>query len=387
MKRYDELVYKIKDEIIDYAKQIHANPETTNEEVFACKLLSDYLITKGFDVTVDVCGHHTGFIATYDTKIEGPHVAITAEYDALKGLGHACGHNLIAMMSVGSGVVLKDVIPNGKISVYGTPGEEGGFNGSSKASFVDCGKFKDVDFSCSIHPGPYTHATSNFIACRTLEVEFFGTPSHASASPELGCNALDAMINFYNQINALRQQMLDGSRVHGVITHGGDAPNIIVEYTKAVFYVRSPKKTDNNDLVEKFKTIAHASALGSFCKVVVSENNNPVDNVIKNDTFDQLFNEEFTKLGEEVLPIPTSNGSTDVGNVSQVVPTVHPTLKICDLNVNYHTKEFAVATNTDYAYEQMIKGAISIVNVVNRLYNEPETRNKITEEFNQKKEI
>ncbi len=336
-----EQVETLKAEIISLSHQVHAHPEVTNTEHFACQLLANYLQEHGFEVQVDVAGHSTAFIAIYDTKKPGPNVALTAEYDALPGIGHGCGHNIIGASSVGAAVVLKQTIKYGKITVLGTPGEEGGENGSSKGSFVRAGYVSDVDFSCSIHPAATTKLSAPTLACRVLEVEFFGQTAHAAGSPENGINALDALINFYNQINALRQQLSDDIRIHGVILDGGLAPNIIPDYTKARFFVRAKSKINAARTVDKFKTVAKAAADGAFTTFKVTEIQNAVDNLVPNNTLDNVFKEAFEILNLKVEKNDLSFGSTDVGNISHIVPTVHPTIKIGPDDLVGHTVEFA----------------------------------------------
>lgn len=373
-------------ELLELSHQIHSKPEITNTEYFACELLSTYLKEKGFTVKTDVCNHPTAFVATYDTNKVGPHLGITAEYDALPGLGHACGHNIMGASSVGAGVVLQDVLTCGKLTVFGTPGEEGGVNGSSKGSFVRDGYLQDVDFSISVHPSSKTQTSSKSIACRVFEVEFFGKPAHAAGSPEDGINALDALINFYNQINALRQQLKDDVRIHGIITDGGQAPNIIPDYTKARFYLRAKTKTTVIDVVEKFTVIAEAAAAGAFATVKVTEIQNAVDNLVPNKRLDQVFYEKFTDLGEDVSkPLDSEGaGSTDVGNISQVVPTVHPTVKIGPDDLVGHTEEFAACARAESGDRGLIIAAKAMVASSYQVYNQPELLTAIIAEFTAK---
>lgn len=379
---YDK-VDQIRSKLIDLSHQIHAKPETTNNEYFGCELLANYLKENGFEVIIDVCSHPTAFIATYDTQIAGPHVAITAEYDALPNLGHACGHNIIGASSVGAGVILRNVIEKGKITVLGTPGEEGGPNGSSKGSFVRYGYLDDVDFSCSVHPSNQTSITAESIACRVLEVEYFGVPAHAAGSPEKGVNALDALINFYNQINALRQQLTDDVRIHGIILDGGVAPNIIPEYTRARFYVRAKTKQTAQEVKVKFEQIAKAAALGAFADYKVTEIQNRVDNIIPNRTLDAVFKRKFEELGEVVETELSGSGSSDVGNISQVVPTVHPCIKIGPTSLVAHTEEFAKSACSKSGDEGLITATKAIVSSTYEVFANPELLLEIKHEFEQ----
>ena len=192
------------------ARDIHAHPETSNHEYFACKRLSELLKSEGFEVQVDVAGHPTGFDARFKSGKPGPVLCFLAEYDALVGLGHGCGHNLFGATSALAGAALAQAakLVGGEIRVYGTPGEEGGENGSAKGSFVREGFFKDVDAALCVHPSSSGHRLTNpSLGCAPVDIEFHGKASHAASAPEQGINALDALIQVYNGINALRQQL------------------------------------------------------------------------------------------------------------------------------------------------------------------------------------
>ena len=203
------------------ALDIHAHPEVSNYEFFACERLGKQLETEGFAVTTDVAGHRTGFSAIYKASKPGPVLVFLAEYDALVGLGHGCGHNLLGSTSCLAAASLKQVIDEvgGEIRVYGTPGEEGGENGSAKGSFVREGFFNDVDAALCVHPGDHNEASCKNIACAPMDIEFWGKPSHAVTAPEKGINALDALILTYNGINALRQHVTDDVRIHGILMY------------------------------------------------------------------------------------------------------------------------------------------------------------------------
>lgn len=374
-------VEELKEEIIKLSHEVHAHPETTSTEHFACELLSKYLKRKGFEVKVDVAGHDTAFTAIYDTGVPGPNVAITAEYDALPGIGHGCGHNIIGASSVGAAVALKETLSLGKVTLLGTPGEEGGPNGSSKGSFVREGYLDNVDFSLSIHPSNENRLTSTSLACRVLEVEYFGQTAHAAGSPEKGINALDALINFYNQINALRQQLTDDIRIHGVILDGGLAPNVIPDYTRARFFVRSKSKKRAEETVEKFKIIAKAASDGAFTTHKVTEIQNAVDNIVPNKRLDRVVADSFELLGLELTEVEKGIGSSDVGNISQVVPTVHPNIKIGPSKLVGHTTEFAACARAKSGDTGLIQATKSIVLTVHDVFNSPELLHEIKEEF------
>lgn len=349
-----------RDIFIDLSQKIHQHPEIGNEEYFAADLLTKFLEEKGFDVERNIAGHETGFIARKQSKNgEYPKIAFLAEYDALPNLGHACGHNIIGAISIAGAVGLGELLDNvsGEVIVYGCPSEEGGGNGSSKGSFVRENLFEGVDVAMIIHPGSEHSITKKSLAVNPLDFEFFGQSSHAAGSPENGKNALDALLHFFNGIATLRQHVKSDVKIHGIITHGGDAPNIIPDYTKARFYIRSSTKEGCDDVTEKVEAIANGAALMTGCRVKVSSFQNRVDNLIPTRYFDELYVETMKKLGVEVsMDSKKGMGSTDVGNVSQIIPTIHPNIKICDCNVFGHTHEFAKAAGSIKGDEAVILG-------------------------------
>lgn len=245
------------------ALDIHARPEVSNYEFFACERLSEQLRQEGFAVQVDVAGHRTGFTAVYKAEKPGPVLVFLAEYDALGGLGHACGHNLFGATSALAASALRQVIDEtgGEVRVYGTPGEEGGENGSAKGSFVREGFFRDVDAALCVHPGADKHLpTTPTLGCAPVDIEFWGKPAHASSAPEKGVNALDALILTFNGINALRQHVTSDVRIHGIITHGGDAPNIVPEYAAGKFYFRAATAARMDEIDGKLRRIVEGAA-------------------------------------------------------------------------------------------------------------------------------
>lgn len=349
-----------RDIFIDLSQKIHQNPEIGNEEYFAADLLTKFLEEKGFDVERNIAGHETGFIARKQSKNgEYPKIAFLAEYDALPNLGHACGHNIIGAISVAGAVGLGELLDNvsGEVIVYGCPSEEGGENGSSKGSFVRENLFEGVDVAMIIHPGSEHSITKKSLAVNPLDFEFFGQSSHAAGSPENGKNALDALLHFFNGIATLRQHVKSDVKIHGIITHGGDAPNIIPDYTKARFYIRSSTKEGCDDVTEKVVAIANGAALMTGCRAKVSSFQNRVDNLIPTRYFDELYVETMKKLGVEVsIDSKKGMGSTDVGNVSHIIPTIHPNIKICDSSISGHTHEFAKAAASKEGDEAIILG-------------------------------
>lgn len=356
------------DEYIKLCHEVHDNPELGDEEFFASKILSEKLRENGFETTLDVCGRETAFYATF-SKGDGVHVAFLAEYDALQGIGHACGHSIIGTASILAAIALsKEENFKGKISVFGTPAEEGNGRGGAKQNFIEEGYFKDVDYAMMIHPANGNFLTRPTLAVAVKEYEFFGKPAHASSNPHSGINALDAMIQFFSGVGLLRQQIKNSSRVHGIITHGGDAPNIIPEYTKARFFIRSDKKEYLSEVVEKVENVLKGAAISTGCTYKITETEKPLYDFKIDEKLDSIFKEEGEKLGMEFEDVNNGEyGSTDAGNVSQVVPMSHIYLKICEKCYVPHTVEFEKATRSKEGEKALKLGATLMMNVALKL--------------------
>lgn len=360
--------------LISLAKEIHAKPEIGNEEVFASYSLSEYLREFDFEVTLGVAGHDTSFYAVKDSGVEGPTIAFLAEYDALPGLGHACGHNIIGTTSVAAGIALSEVLfeTGGKVIVLGTPAEEGGPNGSAKGSFVRHGFLENVDVALMIHPSGRTSLTSPTLAVDPLDFHFYGTAAHASGSPEKGINALDSVIQLFNGINALRQHVTSDVRIHGIITHGGDAPNIVPDYASARFYIRADTWAKTEAVSTRIRAIAEGAALSTGATVKVERFQNEVQDFVLNNVLDSVLHEELESHGEVVFSKRSRGlGSTDAGNISYVVPTAHPYIKIGPDELIAHTNEFREAANSVSGYKALVTGAKTLAGAGYRLLSEP----------------
>lgn len=352
-----EEVDRLSPELLQISRSLHANPELAFEEYQATELLIRTLEEHGFSLERGVARLTTAFTASYASG-EGPTIAFLAEYDALPGMGHACGHNLIASASVGAALALKsrlDQVP-GRVLLVGCPAEE---KGGGKIPLVEAGLFQWVDAAMLVHPSNRTEMVKKALGMRDVQVEFFGKAAHAAALPYLGINALDAVILTFNNINALRQQLRSDARIHGVITHGGKAPNIIPDYAAALFYVRA---LDMGYLEELYQKVlgcfeAAASATGTTYQVKRAGHDYHPHKI--NYSLAQLFRQNLEALGAEVDqgPEDVELGSTDVGNVSQVVPTLQPTITICGPKVSCHMPEFAVASGSSAGEEGMLLAA------------------------------
>ncbi|MCY1620055.1 M20 family metallopeptidase [Staphylococcus pettenkoferi] len=375
----------IKQQLLDYidnhqyeyltiSHQIHQRPELGNEEIFASRTLIDQLTQHDFEVEKDIAGHGTGFIAKYESERPGPTIGYLAEYDALPGLGHACGHNIIGTASVLAGIALKQVIEQlgGTVIVLGCPAEEGGENGSAKASYVKEGIIDELDVALMIHPGNETYRTIDTLAVDVLDIKFYGKSAHASEKAYEARNALDAMISYFNGIAQLRQHIEQDQRVHGVILDGGQAANIIPDYTHARFYTRALTRKALNHLTERVGEIARGAAIQTGCDYEFSPIQNGVNEFVKAPLLDDLFEHYARELGEEVSDDDFGYGSTDTGNVSNIVPTIHPHIKIGSRNLVGHTHRFREAAISAHGDQALLRGAKIIALMGMNLIEDPQ---------------
>ena len=375
-KRIDEIA----DEIWDIALKIHENPELGFEEHKAAAWLTAALEKGGFQVERGVGGMETAFVAVHPTQAEGPAVAFLAEYDALPELGHACGHNIIAAIALGAGLGLapfKETLP-GKLMVIGTPAEEGG---GGKIKLIDAGIFSDVDVAMMVHPADRTLVERGSLSITEVKIEFHGKPAHASGSPEEGINALDAVIQTFVGLNALRQHIRDGARIHGIITHGGTKPNIVPEYAAALFYVRDIDDDYKEELVEKLRKCAEGAALATGAKLTFTRVGHEYKSMRPNHHLAQSFRKNIEELGFEIDPPKGGMGSTDMGDVSQVVPAIHPYIKIAPTGTPGHSHEFAQAARSEEARKGMIAAAKALAAVALELWLVPGFYEEVRREF------
>ncbi|ARJ50299.1 M20 family metallopeptidase [Staphylococcus lutrae] len=373
---------------IDISHQIHDRPEIGNEEIFASRLLIEHLKAQQFQIERDIAGHSTGFIATYDSGAPGPKISYLAEYDALPGLGHACGHNIIGTASVLAAIALKQVIDEigGQVIVFGCPAEEGGENGSAKASYVREGLFDQIDVALMVHPGNETYRTVPTLAVDVLDIKFYGKSAHASENAEEARNALDAMLSYFNGVAQLRQHIKKTERVHGVILEGGQAANIIPDFTHARFYTRATTRKDLDVLTARVHDIAKGAAIQTGCEFEFGPIQNGVNEFIQSDALDDLFEQYATLLGEEVSHDDFGYGSTDTGNVSHVVPTIHPHIKIGPKSLVGHTHRFREAAVSPMGDQALIIGAKTIALMGARLIQDDALLQTIQRQHQNKRE-
>ena len=364
----------------DIALAIHDKPEVSNYEFFASETLSDQLRSIGFTIELPAAGHRTGFAATYKSGKPGPTVAFLAEYDALAGLGHGCGHNIFGATSALAGAALKSIVDElgGEVRVYGTPGEEGGEEGSAKASFANKGYFDDVDFALCVHPGTKTRngLSARNYACAPVDIEFHGRSAHAAGCPQDGLNALDAQILVYNAISVLRQQLTDKIRIHGVIVEGGQAPNVIPDYTKSKYFIRAVDRETLDDLYKKVEKIVEGSALSTGTKGHMQLFQNRVDNMVLTPKLDAIYEKNLKSLGLGVdhlsNPYKVMPGSSDVGNVSHVVPTIQPFISITNTDIAGHSIEMVEASASPKALKAIVIGAKALALTALDLFEDPD---------------
>ncbi|MEW5826708.1 MAG: M20 family metallopeptidase [Candidatus Bipolaricaulota bacterium] len=342
------------------SQYLFAHPELKFEEQLAAERLAGELEADGFSVERGAAGLATALRAEHPAVSTGPAVVVIAEYDALPDLGHACGHNLIASAALGAALAvgtIKRELP-GRLLFFGTPAEEGG---GGKVLMIDAGLFRDIDAAMMFHPAPFTVVGHGSLAITEVRIEFRGVAAHASAWPEKGVNALDAVIQTYNGINALRQHLRDGSRIHGVITHGGVKPNIVPDYAAAEFYVRSADSAYRDQLVDKLRRCAEGAALATGATLTFAPISVPYKAMKRNRTLEEAFarNLGLLKWPVDVPPagMTLPMGSTDMGDVSHVVPSLHPYFSICGPEVAGHSREFGVASSSERGHRAMMAAA------------------------------
>ena len=367
-------------ELAELSLKIHAHPELGFCEEKAAGWLTQYLEANGFAVARGICRLPTAFKASYGKG--RPAIAILAEYDALPGLGHACGHNLIAASAVGAAVAAKPAADRfgGSILVIGTPAEE--FYGG-KIIMARRGAFKDIDAAMMVHPSTHDTATTKTLACISLDVEFFGREAHAAAHPEDGVNALEAMIQSFTAINSLRQHIKERTRLHGIITDGGQAVNVVPAHSAASFLVRAQDEAYLEELKPRVISCFKGAATATGCRLKYRWGQVQYAPMRSNLTLARLFIENMGLLGRQVeMENPDQSfGSTDMGNVSRLVPGVHPSVAVAPAGVSIHSPRFAAAAASETGIEGMIDAAKALALMVVDLLASPGTVARAGEEF------
>ena len=380
MKNITEILETKKDSILELEKFLYNNPEIEMEEFKAKEKFITLLRRENFTVESDIAGLPTAFVADKSSGA-GPSIGIMAEYDALPGMGHACGHNLIGAMGFGTAVVLAEMLEELKGSVYlfGSPAEE---TGRGKPGLLREGWLKKADVAMMVHPMKFSALTSNMVNLEGYDITFHGRASHAAGSPENGVNALDAAVIFYNSVGLLRQQTLDGSHVHMIITNGGAAVNIIPDTAALRVEIRHENLNYFRGLVDKVLSIAHAAAQAAGCTVDIEMFEPPIACMKNNGVMIELFKKHLHEVGiTEYVEEFSTGGCTDMGNVSQEVPSIHPFMKMVRPDSDEHTLEFLKDVDEPYAIEQMYKIIEYMAGVGADILKEPRLLQEIKDDF------
>ncbi len=378
-----KIVEELRSELLGLSHSIHADPETAFEEHKAVAFQKELLEKHGFKVETPLCDLPTAYRASFPRKKEGPVVAFIAEYDALRDIGHACGHNIIASVAAGAAIALSKAVAElpGEILVIGSPAEE---SGGGKVLLVERGAFRNVDFAMMIHPGTENLYGRGGIAATHVDVEFFGRASHA-VEPRKGINALTSMIEYFNSLNGLRQTWDKGHVLTGIITNGGKAPNVVPDYTSASFVPRSPTKQGLLLILEDMERAARSAAMLTGAEYtmkydVVYAERHP------NIVLGERFRDNMVQLGETAVfadaRIPL--GSSDIGNVSLELPTIHEYIAIADDSTTSHSDRFREAAVSPRGDEAVLIGAKALAMTAWDVFSDSELREKAIAEYREK---
>ncbi len=380
-KRAIDEVEARRDELIELSLRIHANPETAFREVKAAGWLSDYLEAEGFAVERGICQIDTAFRATYGSG--RPRVAFIAEYDALAGIGHGCGHNIIATASLGAAIATKAIVSEaeGTALVIGTPAEEAA---GGKAFMANRGGFDDLDVAMLVHPGSRNVAVTYALACIELDVHYVGKAAHAAARPEAGINALDALVIGYSSVNALRQHISESARIHGIITDGGQAVNVVPEHAAGAFLLRAEDDDYLEELREKVLACFRAGAEATGARLEYRWGEESRYRAMRsNRALAKAYRRNMEALGRQVQEDDShrSMGSTDMGNVSVLVPAIHPTVAIAPPDVAIHTPAFRDIAASEAGHRGLLDAAKAMAMTAADVLLDAELRRRIEEEF------
>jgi amidohydrolase len=366
--------------LVGISREIHAHPELAFKEQRAVEQLVPFLESHGFDyVKRGVYDMETAFRGEWG---HGPvTIAICAEYDALPEIGHACGHNLIATAGVGAAVgLIAGIAPaDARVVILGTPAEEmyGG-----KVLMVRRGAFEDVDVAMMAHPMAVDFADPPMLGVAHVDVVYHGRAVHASVAPEQGLNALDAVVTAYQAVAQLRQHIRRDARLHGIITDGGAAANIVPERAAATFYIRAQQPKYLQELKQRVKGCFEAGALATGCELEIDwHEDTEYEPLRSNAPLAEAYRRNGEALGRHFLDLKNvSTGSSDMGNVSQVVPSIHPTFGVGQMIFN-HTPEFTAAAVTDAAHESMLQTAEALAMTGVEVALDPDLLRRVKADF------
>lgn len=382
-RRIEAEVDRLADVLLEVSHDIHAHPEVLFEERHAHDVLTQVLEDQGLAVERSAYGLETGFAARVGT--EGPLVAVCCEYDALPGIGHACGHNVIAAAGLGAGLAAAAVAAEvgGQVLILGTPGEEGG---GGKQLMMDQGALDGVDAAVMVHPAGIDLRTMDTLAIQRCAVTYTGHAAHASAAPEKGRNALDAMVLGYVNVAALRQHIRPEERVHGIFLEAGHAANIVPARTVAQWYVRSRDRAGLAALRARVEACLRAGADAAGCELAFDWYEPAYDELVGIEAFDDLYAANAARVGRTVLRsgdegVPAVLGSTDMGNVSQVVPSIHPMIAVSPPDIAIHTEAFVGYAAGPEGDAAVLDGAKALACTVADLWLDPAALAAVQREF------
>jgi amidohydrolase len=380
--RVAAVVEQSRAEILELSHRIHANPEPAFEEHQAAAWVAEAIARHGYQVEFPVGRLPTALRGRMagGRGPNGPRIGILAEYDALPGLGHGCGHNSMAASGVGAAIALAALAPDlaGEIVFLGTPAEE---RGGGKQVMIDDGLFEGLDAALLYHPSDTSSAMCALLACADVEVTFHGLQAHAASDPWMGKNALDALILLFQAVGLWRQQIRPSARVHGIVIEGGTAANIIPDRTVARFMVRSDQQDDFERMLRRFDQIAQGAAIAADCTVEVVPSA-LYSTMNDSHVLQELFRANMVAHGVKEDPYDfTRLGSSDMGNVSHVVPTIHPYLAICDEGVAGHSTAFRDAAVTPRADETTLMAVTLIAETAYDLFTDPQLVDAAWREF------
>lgn len=368
--------------LLEVSHQIHEHPELAYEEHFAHDLLTSVLDDEELSPERGAFGLPTGFAARAGSQ--GPLIAVLCEYDALPEIGHACGHNIIAAAGLGAGLAAATLADElgGRVIVLGTPAEEGG---GGKILMAEKGAFDGVDAAMMVHPAGADLCTMNTIAVQQIWVEYHGVAAHAAAFPYKGKNALDGAVLGYMNVAALRQHIRPDERIHGVFTHGGDKPNIVPKFAAAQWYVRAANLQRLDPLKARVLACLQAGADAAGCELRFEWKEPAYADLLNNEPYMHLYSDNAGVLGRDVLDPRDVEvrvvGSTDMGNVSYLVPSIHPMIKVSPPHISIHTPEFAGYARADEGDRAVIDGAKAMAMTVADLWLQPDALQAVQHAF------
>ena len=370
----------ISDELIAVSHAIHENPELGYEEHFAHEQLTKVLIDKGLDVHKSAYEIDTAFEATAGKT--GPVVALLCEYDALPGIGHACGHNIIAAAGIGAGLAASTLAEtfNGQLRILGTPAEEGG---GGKVQMLNRGAFESVEAVLMIHPADADLPNISSLAVQQLKATYTGKAAHAAAAPEKGINALDGAVLGYMGVAALRQHIAPDERLHGIFTNGGQKANIVPETAESTWYARSSTMDRLEVLKTRLVETLNGGAKSAGCEIQIDWINEPYAEVLDNTPILDAYIKNSEAIGR-VVKAPIGDGvvgSTDLGNVSHVVPSIHPMVKVAPEGTAIHTIDFEKWAKSEEADKGLLDSAKAMAMTVIDCWHDPSLLKQAKEFF------